>query len=58
VLYVTNAVGAGNACNDDACAYQSTVTAAIPAGAGLHTFVVDGYNATAFGAYTVAVTRP
>jgi hypothetical protein len=45
-------------CNDDACGpLQSSVNSAIPAGAGLHAFFVDGCNASA-GAYSVAITRP
>ncbi len=42
------------ACNDDACAFQSSVTSTIPAGAGIHTFYVDGCGAGA-GAYSVNV---
>ena len=63
VFYVFN----GNAattldiCNDDTnngtCTTPSTLTGAIPAGAGLHTFYVDGYNTSA-GAYTANITRP
>jgi len=48
-------------CNDDACPAaaprQSSVTATIPAGPGIHALYVDGFG-TASGAYTVAVTRP
>ena len=44
-------------CNDDSCGTQSSLTAAIPAGPGLHTFYVDGYAAGA-GAYTVSISRP
>lgn len=47
-----------NICNDDACATQSSISSTIPAGAGIHTLYVDGFNAAALGAYTVAVTRP
>ena len=45
-----------SACNDDTnsvCALQSTLTSTIPAGAGLHTLLVDGCNAS--GAYRVTV---
>ncbi len=45
-------------CNDDACGVQSSLSAAIPAGPGLHTFYVDGFSATARGAYSVLITRP
>jgi len=48
-------------CNDDACPAalprQSSVSAAVPAGPGLHALYVDGFG-TAAGAYTVSVTRP
>jgi hypothetical protein len=51
-------------CNDDvggtgilACGLRSSVSTAIPAGAGLHTLYVDGCNA-ASGAYSVLITRP
>jgi hypothetical protein len=50
-----------NVCNDDAggtCGVRSSISSAIPAGAGIHTLYVDGFNTTALGAYTVAVTRP
>ncbi len=42
-------------CNDDSCSLQSTITATIASGAGLHTLYVDGYG-TAAGAYTLGVT--
>jgi hypothetical protein len=48
-------------CNDDACPSalprQSSITATIPAGPGLHALYVDGFG-TAAGAYTVSITRP
>ncbi|MEI8257673.1 MAG: hypothetical protein WCJ30_18515, partial [Deltaproteobacteria bacterium] len=44
-------------CNDDSCGLQSSLASTIPAGAGLHTFYVDGCDAGA-GAYTVTYTRP
>jgi hypothetical protein len=44
-------------CNDDACGTQSSLSAAIPAGPGLHAFYVDGYNG-ASGVYTFSYTRP
>jgi Stigma-specific protein, Stig1 len=52
---------AANVCNDDVggtCGVRSSVTAAIPAGPGLHAFYVDGFTATGAGAYTVSITRP
>jgi hypothetical protein len=57
LLYVRSGGGAGDACNDDACGLQSTINGSIPAGAGLHTFTVDGYS-TNTGTFSVAVTRP
>jgi hypothetical protein len=58
VLYVRSGVtGADLACNDDACSVQSTITATIPAGAGLYGVYMDGYS-SASGAYTLGITRP
>lgn len=51
------APGAG-VCNDDACSLQSSMTSAIPAGPGLHTFYVDTFTARVPGAYTVSISRP
>ena len=49
-------------CNDDVgtttCGVRSSVSTTIPAGAGIHTLYVDGYNATGLGAYSVSVVRP
>jgi hypothetical protein len=45
-------------CNDDACGFQSRVTAAVPAGAGLHVLSVDGSTGRQAGAYSMTVTRP
>ncbi len=63
VLYQRSAARATfEVCNDDACALQSTISAtgatAVPAGAGIHTFHVDGFSAAALGAYTTLYTRP
>ncbi|MBL8600508.1 MAG: hypothetical protein JNK72_01145 [Myxococcales bacterium] len=62
VLYLRNGdgsvVGSGATCNDDGCGTQSTISAGVSAGAGLHTLTVDGYFSTSSGSYTVAVTRP
>jgi hypothetical protein len=45
-------------CNDDSCSsLQSAVGSTIPAGAGIHTLVIDGYNGAA-GPYTITYTRP
>ncbi len=62
VLHVYNASGTGNACNRNSTtcgstSMQSLVTTSIPAGAGLHTFFVDGWS-SAQGSYSVDVTRP
>ena len=57
LIYLRNAAGGGDACNDDNCGLQSTVNGSIPAGAGLHAFTVDGFY-TNTGAFSVAVTRP
>jgi hypothetical protein len=48
------------ACNDDdnMCGRQSTVTMALPPGAGLQSLLIDGHVGTSAGAYTLAYTRP
>jgi hypothetical protein len=48
------------ACNDDdnTCGRQSTVTIALPPGAGLQSLLVDGHVGTSAGPYTLAYTRP
>ena len=45
-------------CDDDTCSFQSTVSAAIPAGAGLFAVAVDGFSSAKHGAYTLAASRP
>jgi hypothetical protein len=58
LIYVRNAAGGGDVCNDDACGpFQSTINGTIPPGAGIHTFTVDGFGANT-GSFSVAVTRP
>ncbi len=60
VLEQRSASRTANVCNDDVggtCGVRSSVTAAIPAGPGLHTFYVDGFSG-ASGAYTISVSRP
>lgn len=57
LIYLRNASGGGDACNDDTCSIQSTISGTVPAGAGLHTFTVDGFSDRT-GTFTVAVTRP
>jgi hypothetical protein len=57
ILNLANGSSVGNACNDDSCGLQSTITATIGSGAGIHVLTVEGYSTNA-GTYTVAVTRP
>jgi len=45
-------------CDDDTCSFQSTVSAAIPAGAGLYSVAVDGFSPAKHGAYTLTTNRP
>ena len=45
-------------CDDDTCSFQSTVSAAIPAGAGLFAVAVDGFSSAKHGAYTLTASRP
>lgn len=45
-------------CDDDTCSFQSTVSAQIPAGAGLYVIAVDGFSQAKQGNYSLAVTRP
>ncbi|MEZ4394476.1 MAG: MXAN_6577-like cysteine-rich protein [Polyangiales bacterium] len=47
-----------SACNDDTgftCGTRSTLVSTIPAGAGLHSLLVDGCGSSGAGAYTVTV---
>jgi hypothetical protein len=57
LLYVVNGNGVGNACNDDACALQSTISSTLSGGGGLHALYVDGFF-VASGSFTVATVRP
>jgi hypothetical protein len=45
-------------CDDDTCSFQSTVSASIPAGAGLFVISVDGFSSAKHGDYTLTATRP
>lgn len=45
-------------CDDDTCSFQSTVSANIPAGAGLFVISVDGFSSAKHGNYTLSATRP
>ena len=45
-------------CNDDVCSVQSSVSASIPAGAGLFVIDVDSNFSTVHGNYTLSVSRP
>jgi len=46
------------ACNLDACGLQSTLSAAVPAGAGLRVLSMDGQDGTDNGSYMMTVNRP
>ncbi len=61
LIYLKSATGVGNACDDDGCGVtglQSSISATVGAGAGLHVFTVDGWSTLSSGAYTVGITRP
>jgi hypothetical protein len=58
VIDEINGDGSGGACNDDTCAFQSTISSTVASGAGIHVFRVSGYNGAAFGAFSAAVNRP
>ena len=45
-------------CDDDTCSFQSTVSATLPAGAGLFAVAVDGFSSAQHGTYTLEATRP
>jgi len=45
-------------CDDDTCSFQSTVSANIPAGAGLFVIAVDGFSQVKQGSYTLSASRP
>jgi len=45
-------------CDDDTCSFQSTVSATIPAGAGLFVIAVDGFSQAKHGNYTLTASRP
>ena len=58
LIYLRNAGGAGDACNDDSCgSLQSSISGSIPAGAGVHVFTVDGF-ASNTGSFSVLINRP
>ena len=62
VLYLRGGNPAGDACNDDDSAFcattptRSRIVGSVPAGAGLHTFTVDGYNSA--GTYDLMIAYP
>jgi hypothetical protein len=60
VLQLVNGSAAGGGCNDNAftCAPQSSLSAPVPAGAGLHVLFVDGASASSAGSFTVTGARP
>ena len=45
-------------CDDDTCSFQSSVSGAIPAGAGLFAIAVDGFSSAKHGTYTLSIARP
>lgn len=45
-------------CSLDACGLQSSLTLAVPAGAGLRVLSIDGESGGDLGAYSMTVTRP
>src|SRR5262249_3597384 len=46
-------------CDDDSCqSVQASLTANIPAGAGLFVLSVDGFSLAQHGNYTLTVSRP
>jgi hypothetical protein len=57
LLYVRNGDGVGDACIDDTCGLQTTVSSTLGRGAGLHVLYIDGFGSSA-GSYSVVVSRP
>ncbi len=49
--------GVGEACNDDACGLQSTITGSASANPGLHVVYVDGFSSYS-GSFSVLISRP
>ncbi len=45
-------------CNLDGCGLQSSLTATVPAGAGLGVLSIDGQGGSDHGAYSMTVSRP
>lgn len=45
-------------CNLDGCGLQSSLTAAVPSGAGLGVLSIDGQGGSDHGAYSMTVSRP
>ena len=58
VLAIRNGDGVGDACLDDDCGLQSTVTGSATGAPGLHTVFIDGYSSVSSGTYSVSLTRP
>lgn len=46
------------ACSSGTCNLQTEISAAVPAGAGLHELFIDGQAANSSGPYVMQVTRP
>ncbi len=58
VLQLLNGNQVGGSCNNDACGSQSTLSAPVSAGAGVHLLYMDGAAVGNSGAFTVTGTRP
>jgi hypothetical protein len=58
VIESFNGDGTAGSCNDDTCGLQSTISGAVPAGAGLHVLVLRGFSATEYGAFTLTGSHP
>ncbi|MEI8255124.1 MAG: hypothetical protein WCJ30_05565, partial [Deltaproteobacteria bacterium] len=58
VLQLLNGNQIGGSCNNDACGLQSTLSAPVSSGAGVHVLYMDGAAVGNSGAFTVSGTRP
>jgi hypothetical protein len=64
ILFLTHGATGSGDCNDDdpawffSCSPQSVLDSTVPAGAGLHMLVIDGYRARDVGPFTIDITRP
>jgi hypothetical protein len=46
------------ACADDSCGVQSSISQSLPAGVGFHVVYMDAYSSSDSGTYTLAMSRP